>query len=112
MRRGVFQRAAVAIVLMGSLLAPNGICLQRAHKTAHDCCVPASETNKTVQTNCCIVSTPLPAAAVTPNLPGPALSSIVQEFIPSDEFSSPSEFPALAVVPPQSPPPGAFNLRI
>jgi hypothetical protein len=27
MLRGIFQRVAVAIVLMGALLAPSGICL-------------------------------------------------------------------------------------
>ena len=61
MRKGVFQRAAVAIVLMGSLLAPFGTCLQPAHKALHGCCAPASESGKTAQTNCCTASAPLPA---------------------------------------------------
>ena len=112
MLRGVFQRAAVAIVLMGSLLAPFGTCLQRTHKAAHSCCSHASESRKTAQTNCCIASAPLPAVVVAPNLPGSAPMTVAQEFISLDEFSSRSEFPILAVIPPHSPPTGAFNLRI
>ena len=112
MLRGVFQRAAVAIVLMGSLLAPFGNCLQRTHKTAHGCCAPASESNKTAQTNCCTASAPLPAVVVAPNLPGSAPMTVAQELISLDEFCSRSEFPRFAVIPPHSPPTGAFNLRI
>src|ERR1039458_382494 len=108
MRRGIFQRAAVTIVLMGSLLAPNGICQQQAHKTAHDCCAPASESNQTAQTDCCKASAPLPAVIVAPSLSGPAQLSVVQVFLSSDELSSPRELPAMAVIPPLSPPAGAF----
>jgi hypothetical protein len=112
MLRGVFQRAAVAIVLMGLLLAPFGTCLQPAHKTAHGCCAPASESGKAAQTNCCTASAPLPAVVVAANLPGSAPMTVAQEFISLDEFSTRSEFPRLAVIPPHSPPAGAFNLRI
>src|ERR1035437_3666692 len=112
MLRSVFQRAAVAIVLMGTLLAPFGTCLQRTHKAAHSCCAPASEPGNTARTNCCKTSAPLPAVVVAPNLPRTASFTVAQVFISSDELSSLSEFPILAVIPPQSPPAGAFNLRI
>jgi hypothetical protein len=112
MLRGVFQRAAVAIVLMGSMLTPFGNCLQRTHKTAHSCCSHASESHKTAQTNCCVASAPLSAVVVAPNLPGSAPMTAAQEFISLVEFSSRSEFPSLALIPPHSPPTGAFNLRI
>ena len=112
MLRGVLQRAAVAIVLMGALLAPFGTCLQRMHKAAHSCCSHASESRKTAQTNCCVASAPLPAVVVAPNLPGSAPMTAAQEFIFLDEFSSRSEFPSLAVIPPHSPPTVAFNFRI
>jgi len=98
MLRSVFQRAAVAIVLIGTLLAPLGTCLQRTHRTAHSCCAPASESNKTARTNCCKVSTPLPAVVVAPNLPGSAPMAAAREFISSDEFSSPSEISVAALL--------------
>jgi hypothetical protein len=112
MRRGLFQRAAVAIVLMGSLLAPLGICLQPAQKAAHSCCAHASRSSQSVKTNCCTASAPLPAIVVAVNLPGPAPMTIAQEFISLDEFSMQRELPRATVTPPHSPPPGAFVLRI
>lgn len=112
MLRGAIQRAAVTIVLMGSLFAPFGICLQPAHKAPHDCCAPASKSGKTAQTNCCTASAPLAAAVVAPKLSGSAPMTVAQEFICLDEFSSRREFPRLAVTPPHSPPSGAFILRI
>jgi hypothetical protein len=112
MLRGVFQRAAVAIVLMGGLLAPNGVCLQRTHQAAHSCCAPAPESGKTAQPDCCIARAPLPAVVVAPNLSGPVSMSVTREFVLATELSSPGDFPAAAVIPPLSPPTGAFNLRI
>jgi len=112
MRSGVFQRAAVAILLMGTLLVPMGICLQRTQNTAHSCCSHPSEPAKTAQKNCCIASAPLPAVVVTPDLPDAASIMVAQEFVSSDEPSFSSEFQRLSVIPPQSPPTGAFILRI
>jgi hypothetical protein len=112
MLRGAFQRAAVAIVLMATSLAPFGTCLQMKHKAAHSCCAPAADSSKTVQANCCTASAPLPAIVVAPNLPASAPMTVAQEFIASDELSSRREFPDFTVIPPHSPPPGAFNLRI
>jgi len=112
MLRGVFQRAAVAIVLMGALLAPFGTCMQRTHMGAHSCCSHASESRKTAQSNCCVASASLPAVVVAPNLPVSAPMTFAQEFISLDEFSSRNEFSILAVIPPHSPTTGAFNLRI
>jgi len=86
--------------------------MQRAHKTAHSCCAVASEPSRTVQANCCIVKAPVPAVVVAPNLPGSASLTVVQEFVSSNELTSPSEFPILAVIPPHSPPTGSFILRI
>src|ERR1035441_10454961 len=112
MLRGVFHRTAVAIVLMGALLAPFGTCLQRTHKTAHGCCAPASDPSRTAQTNCCAAGAPLPAVVIAPNLPGSTSIAVALEFVSSDELSSRGKFPILAVIPPQSPPTGAFILRI
>ena len=81
MLRGVYQRAAVAIVLMGSLLAPFGTCLQPTQKAAHSCCSHASKSNQSVRTNCCTATAPLPAVVVATNLPGSAPMTVAQEFI-------------------------------
>ena len=112
MLQGVFQRATVAIVMMGALLAPSGICLQPAHKAAHNCCMHASRSHQSIRTNCCTASAPLPAVVVATNLPGSAPLTVAQEFVSSDELSVQSELTRLAVIPPHSPPTGAFNLRI
>ncbi|MGA2809126.1 MAG: hypothetical protein ABSE87_13415 [Terracidiphilus sp.] len=112
MLRGVFQRAAVAILLMGGLLAPNGICLQQTHKATHSCCAPAPESSATVKSDCCAARAPLPAVVVAPNLPGPVSMAAAPEFVPATELFSPGDFLAAAVIPPLSPPTGAFNLRI
>jgi hypothetical protein len=112
MLRGVFQRAAVAILLMGGLLAPNGICLGRTYHAAHSCCAPAPESSKTVQADCCTARAPLSAIVVAPNLSGPVAMAVAQVFVPTTELSSPGHLLAAAVIPPQSPHTGAFSLRI
>lgn len=109
---GVYQRAAVAIVLMGTMLAPIGICLQPTHKAAHSCCSHPSKSNQSVRTNCCTASAPLPAVVVTPKLSGVAPMTVARAFVSLNEPVSLSEFPVLSVIPPQSPPTGAFILRI
>lgn len=112
MLRGVFQRAAVAIVLMGGLLAPNGICLQPTPHPAHSCCAPAPESTQFAQTECCTARAPLPAVVVAPDVPAPAPMSVAVNFVPVLEFSSRDGFPSAAIIPHLSPPTGAFNLRI
>jgi hypothetical protein len=51
MVRCVFQWAAVAIILMGSLLAPSGMCLQSTPKVAHSCCLHRSGCDQSVRTS-------------------------------------------------------------
>jgi hypothetical protein len=112
MLRGVFRRAAVAILLMGTMLAPIGTCLQRTHKSAHSCCAPAPESDKAFQSNCCTVRTPLPAVVVAPSLPPSSPLAVTTEYIASGANSAPSAFSGSALTLPQSPPPGIFILRI
>jgi hypothetical protein len=112
MLRSVFQRAAVTIALMGMLLAPYGNCMQPAHKTTHSCCLHASKSDKAAQTNCCAACALQPADIVATKIHALTSLSAVQEFFPSTELPSPIEFRALAVLPPESPPTGAFILRI
>lgn len=112
MRSGVFQRAAVAMVMIVALLAPFGSCLQWQFKAAHSCCARLSEPSKGLQANCCAASAPQPAIVVTPNLPDPSAIAVEQQFVASSELTAFGEFTTLAVIPPKSPPTGAFILRI
>src|SRR5271167_4722992 len=112
MLQGVFQRAAVAILLIGALGAPAQICLQHAHKTGHACCVSIAEPSATIHSDCCSVRPTLPAVVVAPALSSSPTLSAVQEFVSSKELSSLSELTFSAVIPPQSPPTGASILRI
>jgi hypothetical protein len=112
MLQGVFHRATVAILLIGSLVAPAQICLQHAQMTGHACCASMPESSSTVQSNCCAVRPTLPADVVAPALPAPQALSAVQEFVSSKELSSLNEPTVSDVVPPQSPPTGASILRI
>jgi hypothetical protein len=112
MRSSIFQRSAVSIFLIGTLLAPFGNCLQPTHKKAHSCCTAGSAQGKTAQSNCCTTSAPLPAVAVAPIVPAPTLIQVARQFIASDELCAPNESPKLVVIPPHSPPAGTFILRI
>jgi len=114
MVRGSFQRAAVAILLVGMMIAPLGICLQRSSKSAHSCCMEqkSSQTLHCVRTNCCVVRTQLPAMLAKSTLPGPSRSEAVHEYMVCVTANAVDEHSAVALIPPQSPPPGAFILRI
>jgi len=116
MLKGVFQRAAVAILVMGSLVVPSGICLQQTHKAthkaAHSCCLPASESGKSATTNCCLAHATLPAIVVVSLLPNAVPPVAAHPFVAAISTSSSGALAALALVPPKSPPTGAFSLRI
>ena len=112
MKSRTFQRAAVAIALIGAMLTPFGTCVQMKHKTAHSCCAPASEMGKTAEANCCVVRDQQPAVIVVPSLPSPAPMVVAPEFSSKNLLSSPREVSVAVFIPPLSPPTGAFNLRI
>jgi hypothetical protein len=101
----------MAIILMGTLLAPLGTCLQQTHRSQHSCCA-APKSSKTSQTNCCTVKTPVPAVVAASGLPDAASVAATPAFISLNEPPSASEVSVAAQIPPQSSPPGAFNLRI
>jgi hypothetical protein len=112
MLKGSFRRAAMAILMMGLMIAPLGICLQPAQKGAHSCCPEQSETHGSVQTNCCIVRTQLPATLVDPILtcvshPPTMIESMSLEAMPVAHHDQ-----GARVNLPLSPPPGSFILRI
>ena len=112
MKSRIFERAAVAVALIGAMLTPLATCAQSTHKTAHSCCVPASETGKAVKANCCVVRDQQPAVVVVPSLPSSAPMAAAPELSSKNALSSPREISVAVFIPPLSPPTGAFNLRI
>jgi hypothetical protein len=112
MRSGFYQRAAVAIFLMGALLAPFGMCLQPAPGAAHRCCQHARQKGNTAKQDCCIVRSETPAAIVAPAPTGSAPVVIERAFFAAGEISSPREVPAAALVPTHAPPGRTSILRI
>jgi hypothetical protein len=112
MLRKNFQRAAVAIVLMVTLLAPLGICRQPAPAAKHRCCAMASDHDPSVRTDCCVVRTPVAAIASERVLPNTSPLQIESEIAALVEPASLLDVPAAIVVGPHSPPPGASVLRI
>lgn len=111
MLRGSFQRAAMAILLVGMMIAPLGICLQQNSKAAHSCCM-RQQSLHCLQTNCCSFRTQLPAIVLAPPLPNPTPGEASHEYVASLNAITPDEHPPVAAIPPLSPPTGAYTLRI
>ena len=111
MLRSSFQRAAMAILLVGMMIAPLGICLQQSPKGAHSCC-PQQGSAHSVHADCCVVRMQLPAILVSPKLPNPSPRHLAVEIMARVELTASAEHPAVVVIPPLSPPTGAFILRL
>ena len=112
MLRGIFQRAIPAILLMASLLAPMGICLQPAHKAAHSCCAHALQTGNSLQRDCCTVRNSAPVAVVPAVTTAPAPMIVAVALVCLREVSSQRELLAVSTRPPHSPPERISILRI
>lgn len=112
MLSGVFHRTAMAILLMGSLVASYGICPLSSQKTEHSCCSHASESGKSMPMKCCTVSTPLQAIIVAPELPNTTPMLAVDRILATYQTAHSSDFANAEIILPLSPPTGAFNLRI
>ena len=112
MQNGFFQRAAVVLFLMGTLLAPFGMCLQPSQGAAHRCCQHARQKGNTAKQDCCIVRSETPAAIVTPAPAGSTPMVVGRADFASSEISSPREVPAAVLVPPHAPPGRTSILRI
>jgi len=112
MRSGFFQRATVAIVLMGALLAPFGTCLQRTHRTTHSCCSHASHPGKMTRPDCCTARSESPVAIVVQTSEGSAPMVIVSAFLSASEAASPREVSVMSIIPQYSPPGRTSILRI
>ena len=112
MVRGSFQRAALSILVMALMLAPFGVCSQPVAKGAHSCCAMQSEPLQSLQNGCCVVKAPLPGGTVAPLISVANPLQLVQQPLMRGEVPLFTSRPAVAVIPPLSPPTGAFILRI
>jgi hypothetical protein len=101
--------------LMGTLVAPSGICQQQTHDAMgngdHSCC-PAPTSDHSIKTDCCIARATLPAIVNAPTLPGSDSAAVAQEFTASHDMHTPVRFLTAAIIPPKSPPTGASILRV
>jgi hypothetical protein len=112
MLTGTTQRTAVAIALMGVLLLTVGACVLPAQHATHSCCMHMSMPCGSVNANCCVAVPHAPSAMVTQAFHGQASVEVAQDFFSADIFDASQLAVTAAVVPPQSPPPGNFILRI
>jgi hypothetical protein len=107
----MLTRAAVAIVVIATLLLPYGACRPAARASRHECCGHPSVPSASVKANCCIVRGEVPAVVVesaTVNLSAITLARIPFPSAPAIIFT-----PAFAVaVADTSPPSGKSVLRI
>jgi hypothetical protein len=113
MMRGINQRTAVAITLIGVVMLLSGMSLLPASPTAtHSCCLRMNMACESSQASCCTAGPQVPPASVTPAFLGMASVEVVQSFTLAIDRPDSRDAAATAVVPFQSPPPGAFSLRI
>jgi len=102
----------MAILLIGLMFAPVCVCLQQHHKGAHSCCMHQSESSPSLGANCCVVRAQLPATVVAPSLPGARPLVLVEHIEVPMAVPATGHHEHAIVIPPVSPPPGAFILRI
>jgi hypothetical protein len=112
MLRGVNQRTAIAITLMGVLLLSIGTCVIPAQSAAHSCCSHMGMPCPSVNAGCCAASPGTPTAVVTPAFPGLAPIDIAADFLPAGDSSVSRDAMIASILPSQSPPPGIYILRI
>ena len=112
MLRGISQRTAVAVALMGVLLLSVGTCVLPAQRAGHSCCQQMSMPCAPANASCCAARPQVPPAVVTATFSGTTQMAATMVSLPaSDSYVSCMGMIA-AVLPYQSPPPGIFNLRI
>ena len=112
MLRGISQRTAVAVALMGVLLFSVGTCVLPAQHATHSCCSQMSMPCAPANASCCAASPQVPPAVVTATFSGATQMAATQVSLPSSDSSVSCVGVIAAVLPSQSPPPGIFNLRI
>jgi hypothetical protein len=113
MLRGISQRAAVVITLIGVVLLSSGLrVLPASHSAAHSCCLHMGMPCDSSQASCCTVGPQIPPATIAPAFLGLASVDAMQEFPLAMDRPVSRDAMTIAVTPSQSPPSGAFSLRI
>ncbi len=112
MLRGISQRTAVAITLMGVLLLSVGTCVVPAQQATHKCCMHVGMACSGVKADCCKASPQIPPATVTPLFAGFASTDVAEVFLSAKDNPASRGVAIAPALPAQSPPPGNFSLRI
>jgi hypothetical protein len=113
MLRGAGQRTMVAITLITVVLLSSGMCLLPAQQTsARSCCLHMGMACDSSQASCCTVGPQIPPATIAPAFLGLASVDAVQGLPLAMDRPAWQDRVTTAVTPSQSPPLGAFSLRI
>jgi hypothetical protein len=112
MLRGISQRTAVAITLMGVLLLSVGTCLVPAQHATHGCCMHVGMRCPGDKADCCKAGPPVPLATVTPLFAGFASTDMAEVFLSANNSFTLRGVAIAPAIPAQSPPAGTFSLRI
>ena len=103
----------VAITLLTVVLLSSGMCLLPAQQTsAHSCCLHMGMPCDSSHASCCTAGPQIPPAAVAPAFLGLASVDTAQGFLLAVDRPASRDAVTTAVNPSQSPPLGAFSLRI
>ena len=109
---GVFHRAAVAIVLIATLILPYGRCQSPGKGAGHDCCQHHSSPVASLKAGCCTVRSETPAIVAEKDLANDMSAAAQNELVPAVAFKAMSESAAIPAIPHSSPPGGKSILRI
>jgi hypothetical protein len=96
---------------MGVLLLSVGTCVLPAQPTTHSCCMHMSMPCES-KASCCVATSHIPPAMVTPAFQHFAAIEAVQAVLPAPGHSISRDALASGFLTPQSPPPRNFILRI
>jgi len=112
MLRGLSQRTAIAVALMGVLLFSVGACVLPAQHATHSCCQYMSMPCAPANASCCTAGPQTPPAVVTATFSGTTQMAAAHVTLLAGDRSISRVGVIATVLPSQSPPPGIFNLRI
>src|SRR3954449_9504955 len=112
MATGIFHRAAMAVVLIASLLVPYARCQSASRAAAHECCQQHSAPALSLKASCCTIRSELPAIVVERAVVSPGMVDMPSGFGPAATPTITVEATATTAIAQYSPPPGKSVLRI
>jgi hypothetical protein len=108
---GIFHRAAVAIVLIATLILPYGRCQSPGKGAGHDCCQHHSAPAASLKAGCCTVRGETPAIVAEKDRAND-MSATQNELVPVVSIKAMPKSAAIPALPHFSPPGGKSILRI